>query len=79
MERQREKQPGRRLPSPRQWREFERLVGQPIETEAGARFRQTETFRCLGIEPLNSRCNLAPLNEDFMKWQLFDNVTAEVP
>ena len=35
MERQREKHPGRRLTSPRQWREFERFVGQPIEMAAG--------------------------------------------
>src|SRR5215204_1893690 len=30
LERQREKQPGRRLPSPAQWRELERLVGERL-------------------------------------------------
>ena len=30
LERQMEKQPGRRLPSPSQWRELERFVGQPL-------------------------------------------------
>ena len=33
-ERQREKQPGRRLPSQSQWRELERFVGQPLGSEA---------------------------------------------
>ena len=35
LERQREKQPGHRLPSPRQWPRARALLGQPIETEAG--------------------------------------------
>ena len=55
--------PGRRVTSPSQWREFERFVGQPIETEAGPGSDEQQTFRCLGIEPHNSWCNLAPLDE----------------
>ena len=33
LERQREKQPGRRLPSRAQWRELEHFVGQPLGTK----------------------------------------------
>ena len=40
LERQRDKQPGRRLPSPSQWRELERFVGQPL---GGAEQRPRET------------------------------------
>jgi hypothetical protein len=33
VERQREKKPGRRLPTPSQWRKLERFVGQPLTTK----------------------------------------------
>jgi 5-methylcytosine-specific restriction endonuclease McrA len=33
VQRQREKKPGRRLPTPSQWRELERFVGQPLATK----------------------------------------------
>ena len=37
VERQREKQPGRRLPSPTQWRELERFVGEPLATKGATK------------------------------------------
>jgi 5-methylcytosine-specific restriction endonuclease McrA len=37
LERQREKKPGRRLPTPAQWRELERLVGEPLGTKGATK------------------------------------------
>jgi len=67
MERQRKKHPRAPPNVPRQWREFERFVGPPIEMAAEPGTDEQQTFRCLGIEPHKSWCNLASLNEDIMK------------
>jgi 5-methylcytosine-specific restriction endonuclease McrA len=44
LERQREKQPGRRLPSPTQWRELERWVGEPLGTKEATKSDKKPSF-----------------------------------